>query len=45
VVLSFSNPFLAFPNLPVGMGIWLSLMHVVVAGSVWYFFSRYTKKG
>ncbi|MFM9949867.1 MAG: DUF6069 family protein [Saprospiraceae bacterium] len=44
VVLSFSNPFLAFPNLPLGMGIWLGLMHVVVAGSVWYFFSRYTKK-
>lgn len=44
-VLSFANPFLAIPNVPVAMGVWLNLMHVVVAGSVWYFFSRLPQQG
>jgi len=45
VLLSFSNPFMMIPNVSVGMGLLLNLMHIVVAGSVWYFFSRYTRKG
>lgn len=40
LVLSFANPFLGIPGMPVGMGIWLNLMHVVVAGAVWWVFSR-----
>lgn len=44
LVLSFANPFLGLPGIPMGMGILLDLMHVVVAGSVWYFFSNYTRK-
>jgi hypothetical protein len=44
-VLSFANPFLAIPNVPIAMGVWLNVMHVVVAGSVWYFFSRLPQQG
>ena len=43
-VLSIANPFVAIPNMPIGMGVWLNLMHVVVAGVAWYAYSRYTKK-
>jgi Family of unknown function (DUF6069) len=39
-VLSFMNPFMGIPNVSTGMAMWLNLMHVVVAGCVWYFFSR-----
>lgn len=42
LVLSFINPFVAIPNLPLVMGIWLNVMHVVVAGVVVYTFSRFT---
>lgn len=42
-VVTLANPFMAIPNIPIGMGIWLNLMHVVVAGVAWYAFSRYTK--
>lgn len=45
LTLSMVNPFMGIPNIPVSMGIWLNLMHVVVAGIAWYGFSRYTKKG
>jgi hypothetical protein len=44
LVLSFANPFLGIPNVPVGMGVWLNVMHVVVAGVAWYVFNRYTKR-
>ena len=44
LTLSMVNPFMAFPNIPMSMGIWLDLMHVVVAGVAWYAFSRYTKQ-
>lgn len=43
-VVTLANPFLGIPNLPLGMGIWLDVMHAVVAGVAWYAFSRYTKK-
>jgi uncharacterized membrane protein HdeD (DUF308 family) len=43
-VVTLGNPFLSIPNVPLGMAIWLDLMHVVVAGVAWYAFSRYTKK-
>jgi len=43
-VVTLVNPFLGIPNLPLGMGIWLDVMHAVVAGVAWYAFSRYTKK-
>ena len=43
LVLSLANPFMGIPGIPLGMGIYLDLMHVVVAGCVWYAFSRYTK--
>lgn len=43
-VVTLANPFLAIPNVPMGMAVWLNLMHVVVAGVAWYAFSRYTKK-
>lgn len=43
-LVTLANPFLAMPNLPLNMGIWLDLMHAVVAGVAWYAFSRYTKK-
>jgi hypothetical protein len=42
-LLSLSSPFTGLPNAPVGMSLLLCLMHLVVAGSVWYFFSRTSK--
>ena len=42
LVLSFANP-LMIPGVPVTMVIWLNLMHIVVAGSVVYFFGRFTR--
>jgi hypothetical protein len=44
LILSFANPFVAIPGMPLGMGLWLNVMHVVVAGAVWYVFSRQTAK-
>lgn len=44
LVLSMANPFLGIPNVPMGMALWLDLMHLMVAGTVWYAFSRYTKE-
>ena len=43
LVLSFANPFMGIPGVPVGMGLWLNLMHIVVAGSVVHFFGRFTR--
>jgi hypothetical protein len=43
-IVSFVNPFMAIPNVPMSMGIWLDVMHVVVAAVIWYAFSKYTKK-
>lgn len=43
-VVTLANPFLGIPNIPIGMGIWLNLMHAVVAGVAWYAFSKYTRK-
>jgi hypothetical protein len=43
LVVSMGNPFMGIPGISTGMGIWLDLMHVVVAGVAWYAFSRYTK--
>ncbi|GAB2588641.1 DUF6069 family protein [Spirosoma areae] len=40
LALSFANPFLAIPNVSVATALWLNLMHIVVAGSVLYFFRR-----
>ncbi|GAA4371055.1 hypothetical protein GCM10023185_46170 [Hymenobacter saemangeumensis] len=37
LVLSFANPFVAIPNIPLSMGLWLNLMHVVVVLSLLYF--------
>ena len=42
LVLSFINPFAAIPNVPIGMGVWLNVMHVVVAGAVVFAFNRFT---
>lgn len=44
LILSFANPFMGIPGIPVGMGLWLNLMHVVVAGTVVYCFGRFTAK-
>ncbi len=43
-VVTLANPFMGIPNIPLSMGIWLDLMHAVVAGVAWYAFSNYTKK-
>lgn len=43
-VVTLANPFLGIPNIPLGMGIWLNVMHAVVAGVAWYAFSKYTRK-
>ena len=40
LLLSFANPFMAIKNIPVGMGIGLSVMHIVVVASVLYYFKR-----
>ncbi|MCU0427702.1 MAG: DUF6069 family protein [Candidatus Kapabacteria bacterium] len=42
LLLSFTNPFVAIPNVPLMMGIWLNVMHVVVAGIVVFAFNRFT---
>ena len=34
LAVSFVNPFLMIPGIPLAMGLWLDLMHVAVAGSV-----------
>ena len=39
--LSFANPFMAIKNIPLGMGIALSVMHIVVVASLIYFFNRF----
>lgn len=44
LILSFANPFMGIPGIPLGMGIWLNVMHVVVAGTVVYCFGRFTIK-
>jgi uncharacterized membrane protein HdeD (DUF308 family) len=43
-VVTLANPFLSLPNIPLSMGIWMDVMHAVVAGVAWYAFSNYTKK-
>jgi hypothetical protein len=43
LVVTFANPFMGIPGIPLGMGIWLNVMHVVVAGSVLYCFNRFTR--
>ncbi len=42
LLLSFVNPFAAIPNIPIMMGVWLNVMHVVVAGIVVFAFNRFT---
>jgi hypothetical protein len=37
---SFANPFVGIPGIPIGMGIALCLMHVVVVGALLYFFKK-----
>jgi len=44
LILSFANPFMGIPGIPLGMGLWLNVMHVVVAGTVVYCFGRFTTK-
>lgn len=44
LILSFANPFMGIPGIPLGMGLWLNVMHVVVAGTVVYCFGRFTAK-
>jgi hypothetical protein len=44
LILSFANPFMGIPGIPLVMGIWLNVMHVVVAGVVVYCFGRFTAK-
>lgn len=44
LILSFANPFMGIPGIPLGMGLWLDFMHVVVAGTVVYCFGRFTAK-
>jgi hypothetical protein len=43
LVVTFANPFMGIPGIPLGMGIWLNVMHVVVAGSVLYCCNRFTR--
>ena len=43
-VVTLANPFMGIPNIPLIMGLWLIVMHAVVAGVAWYAFSNYTKK-
>jgi len=43
LVVTFANPFIGIPGIPLGMGIWLNVMHVVVAASVLYCFNRFTR--
>jgi hypothetical protein len=41
LVVSYSNPFLMIPNIPVSYALVLDLMHTIVAASVLYSFYRY----
>lgn len=43
LLLSFSNPFVAIPNVTIGYGLVLCLMHVVVAVSILFFIQRAKK--
>ncbi len=43
-VISFVNPFMGIPGVPLPMAIVLNVMHVVVAGLVVYAFTRYATK-
>jgi hypothetical protein len=40
LLLSFANPFMAIKNIPLGMGIALNIMHLVVVASLLFFFKR-----
>lgn len=40
LVLSFANPFLGIPGIPVAMALALNCMHIVVVLSLLYFFKR-----
>ncbi|GAB3167167.1 DUF6069 family protein [Telluribacter humicola] len=42
LLLSFANPFMMIPNVPVSYGIALDLMHVTVVVSLLYFLRRAT---
>ena len=44
LLVSFTNPYLMIENVPPLMGLWLNLMHVVVAGVVVYSFNRWAVK-
>ena len=44
LVLSFSNPFIAIPGVPVSYGLALCTMHVVVVASLLYFIKKSIKK-
>ena len=43
LLLSFSNPFFSIPNITIGYGVVLCLMHVVVAVSILFFIQRAKK--
>jgi hypothetical protein len=43
LVLSFVNPFMGIPNVTIGYGIALNVMHVVVALSLLFFLKRAKK--
>jgi hypothetical protein len=40
LLLSFANPFMGIPGIPVAMGLALNFMHIVVAASLLYFFKQ-----
>ena len=40
LIVSFANPFIAIQDIPVGMGVVLNIMHIIVVGSILYFFRR-----
>jgi hypothetical protein len=40
VLLSLSSPFMAVPDMPIGYGVVLDVMHLVVAFSLLYFIKR-----
>ena len=42
LVLSFANPFVMIPNVPLSYGIALDIMHIVVVLSLLYFLRRAT---
>ena len=43
LLLSFANPFMGIPNVTIGYGIVLNVMHVVVALSLLFFLKRAKK--